>query len=36
MFKTVFRDGALYLKHFPLFCLLWLSSASADRTGYIT
>jgi len=32
MFKIVFRDSSLY----PLFCLLWLISASADRISYIT
>ena len=31
MFKVVFRDRPLYPKHLSLFCLLWLSSASADR-----
>jgi len=36
MFKIVFRDSSLYLKHLSLFCLLWLISKSADRTGYIT
>jgi len=34
MFKIVFRDSSLYLKQLPLFCLLWLISASADRIGY--
>jgi len=36
MFMIVFRDRSLYPKHLSLFCLLWLSSASADRIGYIT
>jgi len=36
MFKIVFRDCSLYPKQLSLFCLLWLSSASADRIGYIT
>jgi len=36
MFKIVFRDSSLYPKQLPLFCLLWLINASADRTGYIT
>jgi len=35
MFKNVFRDSSLYPKQLSLFCLLWLSSASADRSGYI-
>jgi len=35
VFKIVFRDSSLYAKHLSLFCLLWLSSASADRIGYI-
>ena len=34
MFKIVFRDSSLYPKQ--LFCMLLLSSASADRFGYIT
>ena len=36
MFKIVFHDSSLYPKQLSLFCLLWLISASADRTGYIT
>jgi len=36
MFKIVFRDSSLYPKQLFLFCLLSLSSASADRIGYIT
>jgi len=32
----MFRDCSLYPKQLFLFCLLWLSSASADRIGYIT
>jgi len=36
MFKIVFRDSSLYRKQLFLFCLLWLSSASAERIGYIT
>jgi len=36
MFKIVFRDSSLYPKQLPLFCLLSLISASADRSGYIT
>jgi len=36
MFKIVFRDIPLYPKQLSLFRLLWLSSASADRIGYIT
>jgi len=36
MFKIVFRDGSLYPKQLSLFSLLQLSSASADRIGYIT
>jgi len=35
MFKIVFRDSSLYPKQLYLFCLLWLSSASAVRMGYI-
>jgi len=33
--KIVFRDSSFYRK-WSLFCLLWLSSGRADRTGYIT
>jgi len=36
MFIIVFRDSSLYPKQLPLFCLLWLISASADRIGYVT
>jgi len=36
MFEIVFHDSSLYLKQLHLFCLLWLISASADRSGYIT
>jgi len=36
MFKIVFGDSSLYPKQLPLFCLLWLISACADRIGYIT
>jgi len=36
IFKIVFRDTSLYRKQLPLFRLLGLSSASADRIGYIT
>jgi len=36
MFKTVFRGSSLHRKRLSLFCLLWLSSASADRIGFIT
>jgi len=36
MFKIVFRDSSLYPKQLCLFCLLWLSSTSADRIGHIT
>jgi len=36
MFKIVFRDSSLYAKQLSLFCLLWLSSACADRIGFIT
>ena len=36
MLKIVFRDSSLYRKQLSLFCLLWLSSAYADRSGYIT
>jgi len=34
-FMIVFRDSSLYPKHLSLFCLLWLSSARADRIGYV-
>jgi len=36
MFKIVFHDSSLYPKQLSLFCLLWLSSASADHIGYVT
>ena len=36
MFKIVLRDSSLYPKQLPLFCLLWLISASAKRIGYIS
>jgi len=36
MFEIVFRDCSLCQKQLSLFCLLWLTSASAGRTGYIT
>ena len=36
MFRIMFRDSLLYPKELPLFCLLWLISASAKRIGYIT
>jgi len=36
MFKIVFRDSSLYPKPLSLFFLLWLSSANADRIGYIS
>jgi len=36
MLKIEFRDSTLYPKQLPLFCLLWLISACADRIGYIT
>jgi len=36
MFKIVFRDSSRYPKQLSLFCLLWLISASADGSGYIT
>jgi len=36
MLKIVFRDSSLHRKRLSLFCLLWLSSASVDRIGYIT
>jgi len=34
--EIVFRDSSLYPKQLSSFCLLWLSSASADRIGYIS
>jgi len=36
MFKIVFRHSSLYPKQLPLFCLLKLISASADRIGHFT
>jgi len=36
MFTIVFRDSSRHRKQLFLFCLLWLSSASADHIGYIT
>jgi len=36
MFKIVFGDSLHCQEQFSLFCLLWLSSASAGRIGYIT
>jgi len=36
LFKIVFRDTSFYPKQLPLFCLLRLINASADRVGYIT
>jgi len=36
MLKIVLRDSSLYPKQLPLFYLLSLISASADRIGYIT
>jgi len=36
MFKIVFRDSSFYPKRLPLFRLLRLISASADRISYIT
>jgi len=36
MLKIVFRDSLFYPKQLSLFCLLCLSSTSADRIGYIT
>jgi len=36
MYKTVFRYSSLYPKQLSLKCLLWLSSASDDRVGYIS
>jgi len=36
VFKIVFRNSSFYLKQLPLFCLLRLISANADRIGYIT
>jgi len=33
--KIVFRDSSLYPKQLSLFCLLWLSSASAVRIGCV-
>jgi len=36
MFKIVLRDGSLYPKQLPLFCLLRLICASADPIGYFS
>jgi len=36
MFKIVFSASSLYLKQLSIFCLLWLSRASADPIGHIT
>jgi len=36
MFKIEFHDSSLYPKQLSLFCLLWLTSASADPNGHIT
>ena len=36
MFKIVLRSSSHYPNQLPLFCLLRLISASADRIGYIT
>jgi len=36
MFKIVFRGSSLNPKQSPLFCLLRMISASADRIGYFT
>jgi len=36
MFKIVFSGSSFHRKQLSLFCLLWLSSASADHIGYIT
>jgi len=36
MLKMVLRNSSLYPKLLCLFCLLWLLSANADRTGYVT
>jgi len=36
MCVSVFRDSSIYRKQLSLFCLQRLSSASADRIGYIT
>jgi len=33
MFKILFPDSPLCPKQLSLFCLLWLSSASADRVA---
>jgi len=31
LFKILFSDSSLYRKQLSLFCLLWLSTTSADR-----
>ena len=36
MFKIVFRVSSLYPEQLSLFFLLWLISASAGHTGFIT
>ena len=36
MFKIVFRDSSFCPKQLSQFCLLWLFSASADHSGYVT
>ena len=36
MSNIVFRDSSLYPEQLSLFCLLWLISASVDRSGCIT
>jgi len=36
MFKIAFHDSSLYPKQLSSFCLLRLTSPSADRIGYIT
>jgi len=34
MFNIAFRDSSFHPKQLPLFCLVWLISASADRIDY--
>jgi len=36
MFNIAFRDSSLNPKQLSLFCVLWLISASADRSDFIT
>jgi len=36
LFKILFSDSSLYRKQLSLFCLLWLSTTSADRIRYST